>query len=121
MLPHEYPFRLVERRRGEAVVVSLTVDASWCRGAGAYPAVLALEILAQAAILALPEADAGGRGLLAGIDNARFLAPLEPGDELLARLELAGRFGRLIKVSGTLEDAQGRRLVEAGLLLALDG
>jgi 3-hydroxyacyl-[acyl-carrier-protein] dehydratase len=116
VLPHAYPFRLVEKR-GEEVRVVLSSSGHWSRGA-APPAVLALEILAQAALVQLGGAGAGGRGLLAGVDGAEFRGDLRPGDRLLARVRVAGGFGRLVKVAASLEREDGSAVASAELLLA---
>ncbi len=118
MLPHRYPFQLVEERPGGGIL-RLTANATWIRGEGPLPAALGVEILAQAAICLLPELlEGGGKGLLAGIDQAELHAPLVVGEEWLCRIEIAGRFGRLVKVDGAIERIGGERLVEAKLLLA---
>lgn len=126
MLPHAFPFRLVETQEGGGVVVTLSAGGTWWRGRQGPPAVLALEILAQAAILVLARGDGQegsrqeGRGLLAGVDRASFHRPLSPGDRLDARVELRGRFGRLVKVTGSLIRQDGEVVTEADLLLALE-
>ena len=141
MLPHAYPFRLVERAAGPTgePLLAWTVDAALGRGAAAMPAVLALEMMAQSALLALPPPEdlpvgAGEppMGLLAGADAVRFSAPVAPGDRLVARAELVGRFGRLVKARVTLSrlapggaGAAGTEpaetVAEGELLLALEG
>lgn len=123
MLPHAYPFRFVERRPDGRLVVAISAAAGASRGAP-LPAVLAIEILAQAALAGLaPEGEAGegkgtGLGLLAGVDEARFHQPLRPGDQVTAMVETEGRFGRLVKAAGRLE-REGEVVAEARLLLAL--
>lgn len=122
MLPHEFPFRLVDLQRGEAASASLTANANWLRGGEGLPSALLIEILAQAAILLLPETGEGGRGLLAGIDQAQFgETPLRPGERLEVRVERAGHFGRLAKVSGSIRSSAGELVCQASLLLARDG
>ena len=134
MLPHAHPFRFVERVAGAGEpVLAWTVDGSFGRG-GELPPMLMVEMMAQAALLALPavaSASAGGapsplaRGLLAGLDGVRFLAPVRPGDALRARAELVGRFGRLVKARVTLlrvgdDAARPESVAEGDLLLALE-
>lgn len=118
MLPHEYPFRLTERLDGDRVGVRVSSGAAWMRGAGPLPAVLAIEILAQAAILLLPSLSGAGKGLLAGVDHAEWLAPPTAGDSLEARIEVEGKFGALVKVRGKLIAASGETVASASLLLA---
>ena len=127
MLPQRYPFRLVERverEEGEAVVVvALSADATVLRGAGGADCSLSLavEILAQSALLLLGGAagagdQAAGAAFLGGIDEARLLAPLVPGDRLRAYAAVAGRLGAMVKLATRLE-RDGERVAEAALLL----
>ena len=122
MLPHAYPFRLVEASADGTVTVLVTLNAAWSRGGAELPRFLAVEALAQSAILALagtgetPGASRGG--LLAGLDDVRFALPLRAGDRLEARATLLGRLGPLVKVRGELR-RDGEVAVEADLLLAL--
>jgi acyl dehydratase len=121
----------------------LTASAAWNHDAGAWPAVLAIEILAQAAAVVLAQEagdgdPASGRGWLAGVDEARFLQPLAPGMTLRARVSVEGRFGRMVKVRGELLSepagetagqvegqveghSAGQTVASAGLLLAMEG
>lgn len=131
MLPHAFPFRFAETVHEGRVAVSLSADAHWGRDGHPYPGTLAVEILAQAAILLLPGPESGdggtakagqeGEALLAGIDGAEIRAPLLPGERLWARLELDRRLGRLVKARGTLERDSGEEVARAGLLLAVGG
>lgn len=106
--------------------VVLSAGGAWWRGPHSPLRALALEILAQAAIVVLGQGEGGPKGgpkggLLAGIDRAVFRGDLLPGERLEARLELRGRFGRLVKVAGSLSRPGGETVVEADLLLALEG
>ena len=122
MLPHRYPFELLDRSADDRVVVGLTAGAGVVRGGAEWPPVLALEALAQAAMVLLAEpGEAPARGALAGIDQARLPSasrPLLVGDRLAATVERRGAFGRLLKVHGRLE-RDGESVVEADLILAL--
>lgn len=95
------------------------------------PATLLLEALAQAtlALLAAPEgqddepaAREAPRGLLVGIDEATFdetliERPLRPGDRLVSRCAVRGRFGAMAKVGAWME-RDGARVASAEMLLA---
>lgn len=123
MLPHAFPFRLVDRGSGGRELPLLwTVNAALGRGVSEVPAMLAIEMMAQSALVLLAGERGGGEGegagLLAGVDGVAFHAPLVPGDRLEAHVELAGRFGRLLKVRARLERG-GATVVEGDLLLAL--
>lgn len=140
MLPHAYPFRLLERASGPdgRPVLAWTVAGSLARGAGEVPATLAVEMMAQAALAALPGGAAGAasasepggvpppRGMLAGLDGIEVHRPLVAGDRLTAEAALVGRLGRLLKVHVRLVAAglpagdPGGVCVEGDLLLALE-
>jgi 3-hydroxymyristoyl/3-hydroxydecanoyl-(acyl carrier protein) dehydratase len=125
-LPHEYPFRFVEPSRpGQPTgrpAVAPSVGASLPRAPGAgYPLSLALEAMAQSVLADPPklEGDApGGRAHLAGIEDARLLSEIRPGDRLEGRSELQARFGPALKVRCELT-RDGEPVAEATLLLTL--
>lgn len=131
MLPHRYPFRLLDARHPDGVVFRLGAAAASSRPAGAMAPILALEILAQAALVTLPEEEGdeeGGEnprmGYLAGIDGATFdpaltHRPLAAGDTLIAAVARGAGYGRLLKVHGVLR-RDGEQLVEAELVLSLE-
>jgi 3-hydroxymyristoyl/3-hydroxydecanoyl-(acyl carrier protein) dehydratase len=116
VLPHTYPFRLADRVDGDAVEVCLTADALWSQGAEIAGPLL-VEAMAQAAMLLLASPQERQNGLLAGIDEAQFLAPVAPGDRLRATARLVGRLGGLVKLEATLE-RDGTVVARSGLLLA---
>lgn len=112
MLPHKYPFQLVESRAG-SVAVALTSGSPWLRIEPVLPLSLAVEIMAQASHVLL----GGSPGVyLAGIEAARILAPIAVGDRLSAAAELTGRFGQMIRVSAHL-DRDGQVVAQATLIL----
>ena len=148
MLPHAFPFRLVDRaddgpgqptaslplgrqedpalaasRRRGSLPLAWTVGGALDRGAGAAPAMLPVEMMAQAALVLLTR-DGSGEGegervgLLAGVDGVVFHATLAAGDRLEAHADVAGRFGRLVKVRARLT-RDGAVVAEGDLLLAL--
>lgn len=131
-LPHAYPFRLVEPGTGGApdgaAVAAPSLGGSLPRQADAgagYPLSLAVEMMAQSVLAApppeLPRGDSPpGSVHLAGIEQAKLLAKIAPGDRLEARSEIAGRFGPAAKVRCRLE-RDGERVAEATLLLTLGG
>jgi 3-hydroxyacyl-[acyl-carrier-protein] dehydratase len=110
ILPHRYPFllidRVVELEPGVRAVAIKAVTANEPQFTGHFPerpimpGVLMVEALAQTAgiaVVTLPEYH-GKLGLFAGIDECRFKRMVVPGDTL--RLEAAveklrGVFGRL--------------------------
>lgn len=101
LLPHRYPFLLLDRivayQAGESLVAlkNITMNESFFAGhfpgRPVMPGVLILEAMAQAgAVLAYKSTNTTpADGILyyfAGIDNARFRRVVEPGDQL--RLEV---------------------------------
>ena len=88
------------------------------------PAFLAVEVLAQSALFALLEpsgqggSSPGGLGLLAGVQDVQFHAPLRPGDRLSAAATLLARLGALSKVRAELRRGD-ELVVEGELLLAM--
>ena len=124
MLPHEYPFRLLDRRADGTVVVLVTGNAVQLRGAHELPSFLAVELLAQSTLFALAAPDAetppqgGGLGMLAGVQDVQFHAPLRVGDRLDAAATLIARLGPLSKVRAELRRGD-EVVVEGELLLAM--
>ena len=103
MLPHRYPFLLVDRvlqlDKGNSIVAlkNVTINEPFFNGHFPHrpvmPGVLMLEALAQAAALlsfhtmdVVP--DENTIYYFAGIDGARFKRPVEPGDALTLMVEL---------------------------------
>ena len=125
-LPHQYPFRFVEPRDG-APIVRPSVDARLLRrGITEYPLSVALEAMAQSVLATPPGMGEGGEGKappvgrvhLAGIEDARLLTEIRPGDRLEGRSELQGRFGPALKVRCELV-REGEAVAEATLLLTM--
>jgi 3-hydroxyacyl-[acyl-carrier-protein] dehydratase len=98
LLPHRYPILLVDRvleiDKGKSIkaIKNVTINEPYFTGHFPHrpvmPGVLMLEALAQAAALlafdALDrESDNNTVYYFAGIDNARFKRPVEPGDQLI--------------------------------------
>jgi 3-hydroxyacyl-[acyl-carrier-protein] dehydratase len=103
MLPHRYPFLLVDRvlqlDKGKSIVAlkNVTINEPFFNGHFPHrpvmPGVLMLEALAQAAALlsfhtmeVVP--DEKTIYYFAGIDGARFKRPVEPGDALTLMVQL---------------------------------
>lgn len=124
-LPHRYPFQLIDVVRAgdqDRALFRLSANAVLARE-GAFPAVLAIEILAQAAMVVL-ERDGGeaGYGYLAGADvelrPVLCERPFAPGDTLAATVARSAGFGSLLKVRGEL-DRDGETVATANLMLAI--
>ena len=98
LLPHRYPFLLVDRvlecRPGESLVAikNVTINEPFFSGHfprfPVMPGVLIIEAMAQASgLLAFKTNEDRPNGIfyLVGVENARFKRPVHPGDQL--RLE----------------------------------
>jgi 3-hydroxyacyl-[acyl-carrier-protein] dehydratase len=111
-LPHRYPFLLVDRvlelESGKRIVAlkNVTINEPYFVGhfpqRPVMPGVMMLEALAQAAaILAFdiigPERRPNALFYFAGIDNARFKRPVEPGDQLLLHVTLDRMKASIVK------------------------
>lgn len=119
MLPHRFPFRLVDRREGERARVALSGGAFWSRGGErALPESLLVEVFAQAAAAVLAGRGApSGQGYLAGVEGMQIARLPEPGERVLVDVRLVAGFGRLAKVEAELT-CDDERLASATLLLA---
>src|ERR671910_3521251 len=130
ILPHRYPFllvdRIVELEPGVRAVGIKNVTANEPQFSGHFPGrpimpgVLMVEALAQTAGVAVLSLDEyrGKLGLFAGIDDCRFKRMVVPGDTL--RLEvtvekLRGMFGRVKAVASV----EGEVAVEATLSIII--
>lgn len=115
LLPHRYPFLLVDRiielEPGKRVVGVKCVSANEPFFPGHFPemkvmpGVLILEALAQCSALmtlpALPEAERAGKVIFfMAIDKARFRKPVVPGDRLELHCTMLRNKGSIIKAKG---------------------
>jgi 3-hydroxymyristoyl/3-hydroxydecanoyl-(acyl carrier protein) dehydratase len=96
-LPHEYPFRLVERveegPRGRHAVV-LATGGGTLAGPLGWPVTLVAEALAQAILLVVRPQKANVLRLV-GLKNVLLYQQLMPGDRLEIEVEELGVFGEL--------------------------
>lgn len=113
ILPHRYPFllvdRIVELERGKTItgIKNVTMNEPFFQGhfpgEPVMPGVLILEAMAQVgSILAcLSDPEMIGRlAFFAGVDKARFRRIVRPGDRLVLKLEMIKQKGRIIKMAG---------------------
>jgi 3-hydroxyacyl-[acyl-carrier-protein] dehydratase len=114
LLPHRYPFLLVDRViecvKGDSIraIKNVTVNEPFFQGHFPHrpvmPGVMIIEALAQAAgILAFTTAgvvpDESTRFYFVGIDKARFRKPVEPGDQLILTAKLERQMRGIWKFS----------------------
>lgn len=117
LLPHRYPFLLVDRvmefepNTRLVALKSVTINEPFFQGHfpghPVMPGVLILEALAQACGLLVlksePVVQAQRIFYLAGVDGARFRKPVVPGDRLVLKAQLLKKRGPLAKLRGEAE------------------
>lgn len=101
VLPHRAPILLIDTVSTcvpmKHIIAELFLDPAWdifrghFPGAPVFPGVLSVECMAQAADIMLMTAAKyqGKTPLFAGIEKARFLRKLSPGDHVTARVRVA--------------------------------
>ena len=122
-LPHRFPFLMIDRvlecEPGKRIVALKNVSANEPQFPGHFPyrpvmpGVLILEAMAQAAAILVfrtlgRKPDENSVYYYAGVDNARFKRPVEPGDQLHIEVSILGskrgiwKFSCAAKVNGNL-------------------
>lgn len=129
LLPHRYPFLLVDRilelEVGKRVVglKNVTINEPFFQGhfpnQPIMPGVLIIEAMGQAggvlAASALPEDEADQVIIFMGMDRVRFRKPVVPGDQLIFELEVLKQRRKIFKMSG-LARVDGEVVAEAELM-----
>ncbi|MFC1570160.1 3-hydroxyacyl-ACP dehydratase FabZ [Candidatus Omnitrophota bacterium] len=131
LLPHRYPFLLVDRvleyEEGKSIkaIKNVTITEPFFQGhfpgEPIMPGVLQIEALAQAAgIIAMMEE--GGKERLAffmTINNCKFRKPVVPGDQLVLYVEEKKRVrGNIVQVHGEAS-VDGKVVCEADLMFSI--
>jgi 3-hydroxyacyl-[acyl-carrier-protein] dehydratase len=132
-LPHRAPFLLIDRvidlEKGVRIkaIKNVTYNEPFFPGhfpnRPVMPGVLMLEAMAQAAaVLSFETAgqlpDEKTLYYFAGIDNARFKRPVEPGDQLVMEVTVLRNKGGIYKFAGRAT-VDGELAVEAELMCAM--
>jgi 3-hydroxyacyl-[acyl-carrier-protein] dehydratase len=130
LLPHRFPFLLVDRVLecvpGEhlTAIKNVTINEPFFPGhfptRPVMPGVLVLEALAQATGLLAMQSEPdlrveGSLYYLVGIDNARFKRPVEPGDQLVLKARVLKR-KREIWVFDTEASVDGKLVASAEIM-----
>jgi len=111
MLPHRYPFLLVDRvlelEPGQSITAlkNVTVNEEFFQGhfpvKPIMPGVLQIEALAQAAgVLAIKSGLSGNMVYFMSMDNVKFRKPVVPGDQLILRIKVTQSRGKVTKFHG---------------------
>jgi len=121
LLPHRYPILLVDRvlevEKGKRIkaLKNVTINEPFFVGhfprRPVMPGVMMLEAMAQtAALLSFASLDVSPDSnavyYFAGIDNARFKRPVEPGDQLVMDVELIRSKAGIFKFKGVARVAE---------------
>ena len=121
LLPHRYPFLLVDRvislepRKSITALKNVTNNEEYFTGhfpeRPVMPGVLIIESMAQAAGLTLlvEEEHRGKIPFFTGIDKARFRRPVIPGDQMYLDVEI-------LRIKGNVCRAQGRATVDGDVV-----
>ena len=131
LLPHRYPFLLVDRildgEKGKSLVGLKNVSMNEPFFQGHFPSepimpgVLILEGMAQVggllAFYSIPEMIGEKLIYFAGIDKVRFRQPVVPGDQLIYEMEVLKHKGKIWKMAGTAK-VEDKVAAEAEFLAA---
>jgi 3-hydroxyacyl-[acyl-carrier-protein] dehydratase len=112
LLPHRYPFLLVDKivdlKPGESAlgVKNVTINEPFFQGhfpgQPIMPGVLVIEAMAQVAgVMAFSSGMAGKSVYFMSIDNAKFRRPIVPGDQVMMDIKILKQRGNVWKFSGT--------------------
>ncbi len=132
LLPHRYPFLLIDRMLdvvpGESAVAlkNVTINEPFFQGHfpdnPIMPGVLIIEAMGQAGgVLAsafLPEKNQGAVIYFMGMDKVKFRKPVVPGDQILFEVKILKKRSTTFKLSG-IARVDGKVVAEAELLATI--
>jgi len=132
LLPHRYPFLLVDRvlelEAGKAITAlkNVTINEPFFVGhfpsAPIMPGVLIVEAMAQAGgvlVFASASPEAAGRPIyFMAIDKVRFRKPVVPGDQVIFSVEILKQRTKAVKLAGSAT-VDGQLVAEAEMMAAM--
>ena len=130
LLPHRYPFALVDRvvahepGKRAVAIKNVTINEPFFQGhfpdRPLMPGVLQLEAMAQlAGMLLLRKLEYSGRlAVLWSLDKVKLRGGVTPGDQLRLEVETMRIKGETVQVRGT-GDVAGRKVCEAVLMFTM--
>lgn len=113
-LPQKYPFVMIDRiisishKEKSVTLKNVTSDEFWVPGHfpgnPVFPGALMVEAMAQSGGLIFAEQETGKKGgMIAAINDVKFLKKVVPGDTLIIESEKIARFGKLAKVKSEIK------------------
>jgi beta-hydroxyacyl-ACP dehydratase FabZ len=133
LLPHRYPFVLVDRvlfiSPGESIraLKNVTINEPFFQGHFSdrpiMPGVLILEGMVQTAALLLAgqlSKEERDRVCFTGIDGVRFRKPVVPGDQLIFEVAIVKQRSRVVKMTATAF-VDSRRVAESKIMALTGG
>jgi len=128
MIPHRYPFLLVDRvlelEEGKSITAlkNVTVNEEFFQGhfpaRPIMPGVLQIEAMAQAAgVLAIKSGISGNMVYFMSMDNVKFRKPVVPGDQIIMKVVVTQSRGKITKFHG--ESFVGSDMVSEADFLAM--
>ena len=134
LLPHRYPFilvdRVVELVEGDRIIAlkNVTINEPFFvghfPGAPIMPGVLIIEAMAQAGgilfAVSQPEEKRGGPVYFMGMDKVKFRKPVVPGDQLIFEVKILNMRSKAVKMSG-IATVEGKCVAEAEFMATFGG
>ncbi len=130
VLPHRYPFLLVDRilelepRKSVVAIKNVTMNEPFFQGhfpgEPVMPGVLQVEAMAQAAGVMMMESFESGKHLafLMALNNVKFRRPVVPGDQLVIKAETVRTRARMGVVKARME-VEGKVVSEAEITFSI--
>ncbi len=128
ILPHSYPFLMIDRIT--ELVEGVSARGIKCvsgneqffqghfPGRAVMPGVLQIEAVAQVGAVAVLAGEPGKKAFLGGVKNARFRAPVVPGDVLEIECAIIGRRANIGMSSGRIL-VGGREVMKCEISFAI--